>query len=184
MKNIKFLSIIFLLLILTACSNNSESIDTISIETKNKIKDYLQENISKLSPQKETLGGKFYITKLSFQNPDLISIDYEDGHIALQAKANFKIENDNLKIINFELINKEDTLITNEYLKCAHHDDCIPLPACHPHECINKKFQDNYNQPEICTTLYDNCAAYENNNCICQQGTCFNENLMNQECNQ
>ena len=59
----------------------------------------------------------------------------------------------------------------------------MPVPGCHPRECINKKFADNYQQPEICTMMYDNCAAYAETDCICQQGTCFNENLMNEACN-
>jgi len=89
-----------------------------------------------------------------------------------------------VEIINFKLINEDKPLITNEYLKCNNHDDCIPLPGCHSRECINKKYQENYTQPEACTLMYDNCAAYEENDCICQQGTCFNEKLMNQGCSQ
>lgn len=182
MKKIKFLLIIIMPLFLAGCFNNSEKIIEISTETQNIIKNYIKENISELSPEKESLGGKFYVTEINFQNLDTAIINYEDGHIALKAEAIFIVENENVEIINFELINEEEALITNEHLKCNNHDDCIPLPGCHPQECINKRYQNNYTQPELCTMIYDYCAAYEANDCICQQGICFNENLMNEEC--
>jgi len=185
MKKTSLYLLIIMSIFLTACSNKIEKKPIeISLETKNIVKKYIKENISNLSIEKEVLGGNFYVTQIKFLNPDIVIINYEDGHIALEAKANFKIEDEKVEIINFKLINEESPLITNEYLKCTNHDDCIPLPSCHPHECINKKYKDNYKQPEVCTMMYDNCAAYEDDACICQQGTCFNEKLMNQECNQ
>ncbi len=171
-------------LFLTGCFNNSEKIVEIPIETQNIVKNYIKENISKLSPEKEILGGKFYITGINFQSLDTAIINYEDGHIALKAEAIFMVENKNVEIINFKLINEKETPITNEHLKCSNHNDCIPLPGCHPQECINKKYQNDYIQPEACTMMYDYCAAYEANDCICQQGICFNENLMDPSCSQ
>jgi len=186
-KNI-LLTLLIMSIILTISACTSKKVDQndlqISEETKVLVTNYLKSNIFELSPEKAVLGGSFYVTKIDFEYPDLVLIEYEDGHIALKAKANFKIENENPKIINFQLINEDDPLITNEYLKCTNHDDCVPLPGCHPRECINKKYQNNYDQPEACTMMYDNCVAYEDNNCICQQGICFNENLMNSECSQ
>ena len=187
MKKTLLLLLIIMTAFLVGCSNDTEEEKLkieIPIETQNIVKNYVKENLSNLSPEKEALGGKFYITQIDFSNPNIITINYEDGHIALKAKANFKIENENVEITNFELINEEDPLITNEYLKCNNHDDCVALPGCHPKECINKKYQKDYEQPDACTLMYDNCAAYADNDCICQQGTCFNENLMNQECSQ
>lgn len=184
MKKILLLSLIITSFFLTGCSNNPEKIIEISAETQNIVKGYIKENISELSPEKEVLGGKFYVTEIIFQNPNIVIINYEDGHVALKAQANFRLENNNPQINNFKLIIEEEPLITNEHLKCNNHDDCVPLPGCHPQECINKKYQNDYNEPEACTMMYDNCAAYTTNDCICQQGICFNENLMNQECNQ
>jgi len=185
MKKILLLLLITMTIFSAGCSNKLEKKPAkISLETQNMIKNYIKENISELSPEKAILGGNFYITKIGFEYPNLVLTEYEDGHIALKAKASFKIENGNLEITNFELINEESPVVTNEYLKCNNHDECIPLPGCHPHECINKKYQNNYEQPEACTMMYDNCAAYEDDACICQQGTCFNENLMNPECSQ
>lgn len=183
MNKLKFFTLLILVLILEGCFKNSPRIIEIPLETQNIVEDYIKNNISELSPQKEVLGGKFYITEIKFVEPDMIMINYEDGHIALKAQANFKTIDEDVKITNFKLINENNFLITNEYLKCSHHDDCIPLPSCHPHECINQRYQDNYEEPKICTTMYDHCAAYEKNNCLCQQGICFNENLMNPECN-
>jgi len=185
MKKISLCLVMIMTVFLTGCSNKIEEKPIeISLENQNIVKEYIKENISDLSPEKAILGGNFYITKIYFESPNSVLIEYEDGHIALEAKANFKIENEKIEIINFKLINEENPLITNEYLKCTNHDDCIPLPSCHPHECINKKYKDNYEQPEACTMMYDNCAAYENDVCICQQGTCFNEKLMDSNCNQ
>lgn len=48
---------------------------------------YLKANISELSPQKEVLGGKFYLTNISWLPERVAIVDYEDGHIALKARA-------------------------------------------------------------------------------------------------
>lgn len=162
--------------------NNQDIKSKISEERKNIIKNYLNKNISELSPEKEVLGGKFYITNIEFENNENAFIEYEDGHIALKAEIKFKIKNEKIEVINFELINKNSAIITDEHMKCASHDECVPLPGCHSYNCINKKYLDNYLQPDVCTMIYDNCAAYENADCICQQGICFNENLMNADC--
>lgn len=50
---------------------------------------YLIENISELSPIKEVLGGTFYITGFSWSNENEVSVQYEDGHIALEADVLF-----------------------------------------------------------------------------------------------
>jgi hypothetical protein len=48
---------------------------------------YLKANISDLSPTKEVLGGKFYITNISWLPDRVAVINYEDGHIALKARV-------------------------------------------------------------------------------------------------
>ncbi|MCD4704499.1 hypothetical protein K8R66_00300 [bacterium] len=179
-----FLLLSLLVISLSACGKKVEekiSIENISYEEKNLVEKYLQKNISELSSKKETLGGKFYLTNLELNNNSGL-IKYEDGHIELQANFNYQIKNQNVKIDNFQIIENK-SLITEAHFKCDAHDDCIPKPSCHPRECINKKYQNNYAQPEICTMMHDNCAAYHQDDCLCQQGICFNENLMNPECN-
>ncbi len=48
---------------------------------------YLIANISDLSPTKEVLGGKFYVTNISWLPDRIAIVSYEDGHIALKAKV-------------------------------------------------------------------------------------------------
>lgn len=75
------------------------------IEKQELVEEYLRENISELSPEKEVLGGKFYITEIEFIAGDSCLVDYEDGHIALQAEVNFQIlENNQVDIIAFNLL--------------------------------------------------------------------------------
>lgn len=69
------------------------------------IEDYLKEHISELSPTKEVLGGKFYITNFSFVKDGQIIVDYEDGHIALTADVLYSIEGGEVKIDKFSIDN-------------------------------------------------------------------------------
>lgn len=55
------------------------------------VQDYLQKNLSALSPEPEVLGGKFYLTKIVFQDNQTAVIDYEDGHNAFRAELKFSI---------------------------------------------------------------------------------------------
>ena len=74
-------------------------------EQENIIK-YLEENISEISPEKEVLGGKFYLTSLDFIDSNNLKVEYEDGHIALMANINFDyLEGDEVRINNFEIVN-------------------------------------------------------------------------------
>lgn len=71
---------------------------------QNLIKDYLTNHLSELSPTKEVLGGKFYLTRITFPQNNQAIIDYEDGHIALQAKIGYEIGPKKLKITSFKVI--------------------------------------------------------------------------------
>lgn len=71
------------------------------------LREYLNKEISKISPQKEVLGGKFYITKLELIDNDSVLIEYEDGHIALQASFDFAIKDGKISISNFKI--KQET---------------------------------------------------------------------------
>lgn len=59
---------------------------------------------------------------------------------------------------------------------CQTDADCVPVPACHPQSCINSNFVDNYEKPEICTLQYDCQAAYNAEDCLCQENVCINKN--------
>ena len=79
-------------------------------EVKKVVENYLKENISGLSPEKEVLGGKFYITKITWVGNNSGMIEYEDGHIAMKALFDYKIEpssrstNYSVIIDNFKII--------------------------------------------------------------------------------
>lgn len=55
------------------------------------VEKYVSENISNLSPQKEVLGGNFYVTNITWIEDKLARVEYEDGHIALKAIFDYKI---------------------------------------------------------------------------------------------
>ncbi len=65
---------------------------------------YIEENISQLSPTEAVLGGTFYVTNLNFIDNNSVIVDYEDGHIALQAVLTYIIENNEVMIETFNLV--------------------------------------------------------------------------------
>jgi len=92
--------------------NNSEIINEINDENKltlteqEFISSYLENNISELSPEKEVLGGNFYVTSIDFLSDQKLIIEYEDGHISLKAEIDFEyLDSENIIIKNFEIIN-------------------------------------------------------------------------------
>jgi len=60
---------------------------------------------------------------------------------------------------------------------CETDTDCVPLPVCHPSACINKEFEKGYEKPEACTLMFDNQAAYNPEDCVCENNVCENKNL-------
>lgn len=75
------------------------------------IEKYLNDNISNLSPQKEVLGGKFYITEINWLENASGTVEYEDGHIALKAVFSYEIKYDN-NSMGYSIIIKDFNLIT------------------------------------------------------------------------
>src|SRR3989344_4711514 len=66
--------------------------------------DYVKENISELSPEKEVLGGKFFVTSVSF-NESLGIVNYEDGHNAYMATFTFAVdETKTVSVTDFKLL--------------------------------------------------------------------------------
>ena len=71
----------------------------------------------------------------------------------------------------------EEPCTDDDLVSCETDTDCIPLPSeCHPRTCINKMYEGNYVKPEICTMLYDPEAAYNPEDCLCQENKCVNKN--------
>ncbi len=81
--------------------NNKESIDESRLNT---VKNHIRDNISELSPKEEKLGGSFYVTNIEFLDDSSAMVEYEDGHNAYTAKAEFSLTPDEEVTINsFEL---------------------------------------------------------------------------------
>ena len=64
--------------------------------------EFLRANISDISPEKEVLGGKFYITNIEWVNEQTAIVDYEDGHIALRAEAELSFTDETKSVVQVE----------------------------------------------------------------------------------
>jgi hypothetical protein len=82
---------------------NRENIDVLP-EEQGAVTTYLENNISELSPEEAVLGGTFYVTYVSFPGDNIAIVNYEDGHIALTAKADYNYENGVVTINSFGLL--------------------------------------------------------------------------------
>jgi len=72
---------------------------------KEVVVEYLKNNISILSPEKEVLGGTFYVTNFTDTGNNSGIVEYEDGHNAYKAKASYSIDDKNrFQIDLFEII--------------------------------------------------------------------------------
>lgn len=77
----------------------------VSPAIKNQVGSYIRENIADLSPKEPVLGGSFHVTSIEFTDFHECIVNYEDGHIALAARAEFQVPSANeVEIISFELI--------------------------------------------------------------------------------
>ncbi len=84
-------------------------------ETRSQAEKYIRENISDLSPDKEVLGGKFYVTKIEFADDNNGRVEYEDGHIALAAKFSYSLDQKGQVVINkFELDTPEKIYVSDD----------------------------------------------------------------------
>lgn len=96
--------------------------DVLSLDDKEIISDFIKTNISDLSPEKEVLGGKFYVTEIEFVSNTLLKVDYEDGHIALVADVEFNFSIDKeIEIIEFKILGDDmkDNLKVDEEVTCV-----------------------------------------------------------------
>lgn len=88
---------------------NTSTAQEISPAAKQTFEEFIRQNISQLSPQKEVLGGKFYITKIEHEDGGNAIVEYEDGHIALRARVRFEVnEPGKVEIKSFELLPQAD----------------------------------------------------------------------------
>lgn len=92
--------------------NNEESMDDARLD---KVEDHIRNNISELSSEEEVLGGNFHVTGIEFLDGSSAIVEYEDGHNAHTAKAEFNINsNGEVTINSFELLEGGDEDISAE----------------------------------------------------------------------
>jgi len=69
--------------------------------------------------------------------------------------------------------------VKTDIYDCGWDEECIPSPEeCHPLICINQKYQEDYNKPEVCTMEFREEAAYSKEDCICLDDRCQNKNVI------
>ncbi|PKL37016.1 hypothetical protein CVV38_03975 [Candidatus Peregrinibacteria bacterium HGW-Peregrinibacteria-1] len=64
-------------------------------EEQTLVREYINENINDISPTEPVLGGTWYVTDLTFTNPNQVTATYEDGHIMAGFTSEFSIDSDN-----------------------------------------------------------------------------------------
>lgn len=80
----------------------------LSEEQQNKLKNYIKDNLSTLSPAPEVLGGKFYLTEFIINSPNTAQISYEDGHNSFDAEITYEIRENLAYLQNFTIISQNN----------------------------------------------------------------------------
>jgi len=104
------------------------------------LRNYLRDNLSAISPEKEVLGGKFYVSKLEITGPGKARVEYEDGHNAFSAQFDYSITNDTVKVSNFRLM--------TETAPSAQNQDNATLKF-QPMQCEQEPWQEWYAQGKV-----------------------------------
>jgi hypothetical protein len=82
------------------------TINELTPKQQEEVANYVEENLSEISPKKETLGGTFYLIGYDFENGENMIIEYEDGHVILRARVNFEyIDSENINIKEVKILN-------------------------------------------------------------------------------
>jgi hypothetical protein len=93
----------------------NEADNNISENIKNLVSEYIRNNIAELSPVDPVLGGNFYVTSINFNAPNEGIVDYEDGHMALQAEVQFQVPSaEEVVIEKFEVSEDEQNANKND----------------------------------------------------------------------
>lgn len=91
-------------------SNSKDQNNTTGLFNQMDVQEYVKDHISELSPVKEQVGGKFFVTNITGEKTADGSIifgevEYEDGHNAYKASYTFFINEDNsFYLQSFELL--------------------------------------------------------------------------------
>lgn len=85
---------------------------------------------------------------------------------------------------NQEPLDNSIAVNSEEISACQTSGDCVPMPGCHPTECINKEYESLFTKPEFCTLEYRYDAAYSPEDCSCDNNVCINLNRRMEELNE
>lgn len=111
MKKFGILLILVAIVVLGFFLLKEEKTNEIPVAKQELVEDYIRENISSLSPEEEVLGGSFYVTSVDFEDENSCLVEYEDGHIALKARAEFEVSSDEqVEITSFQVIEPEENV--------------------------------------------------------------------------
>jgi hypothetical protein len=75
-------------------------------EREEMVSQYIQENISELSPEPEVLGGTFYVNDITFTGDNSGIVEYEDGHIMLVANFTYTFNAEGEPEVTFTEVNE------------------------------------------------------------------------------
>ena len=64
---------------------------------KKRVSELIKKDIAKIVRQEPSYGGKWYVTKILFVNPSLVSVEYEDGHYSLESQIRIIRPKDNFR---------------------------------------------------------------------------------------
>ena len=74
------------------------------IQNPDSVTSYISKNISALSPEKEVLGGTFYVTNITF-DAGSGTVLYEDGHNAYTANFTYEYKDSGeVEVTSFEIV--------------------------------------------------------------------------------
>jgi predicted PurR-regulated permease PerM len=70
-------------------------------EYKRRISEKIENNISSILKEKPLHGGQWFLTKIRFISPTLVTIEYEDGHYSFESQIRVIIPDETFK---FEVV--------------------------------------------------------------------------------
>lgn len=75
--------------------------------SRGRVEVYIRDHVSEFSPEKEVLGGKFYVTKVTFLSSSRTLVEYEDGHNAFTANVDFYTDTEGtVRIMDWQITKK------------------------------------------------------------------------------
>ncbi len=102
-KNILILILLLLGMYLRKDSNQPLAIP--SPVATSTVESYVREHIGNLAPEKEQLGGTFFVTKIE-TNDGIGTVEYEDGHNGYTADFTHAIDQSGIVTINSFVLRK------------------------------------------------------------------------------